>query len=581
MLNEKSMVQATGNERTETIERFEDFGLSKEILEATQKKGYIVPTEIQKQVIPVALNTDKDIIAQAQTGTGKTAAFGIPILERIDFRTEKSVKALIVTPTRELALQIYEELKSLKGRRKISVTTIYGGQSMERQLKDLAKGVDIVVGTPGRIIDHINRNTLDLSQVQYLVLDEADRMLDMGFLDDVLEIIKKTPTTKRTLLFSATMPKEIVEIAKKFMKEYIHISTITNELTTENAEQLYFEVDERDKLPLLCRIIDMNPEFYGIVFCQTKVEVDEISKKLSDLGYNADGFHGDYSQYQRERVLDKFRKGLLKILVTTDVAARGIDIEGLTHVINYSVPKDPEYYVHRIGRTGRAGRKGFAITFVTRDDYYHFTKVKRFAKARIVKEKVPQVEDIVTRQLENLIDSIKNGPKVSNRLYKDVAIQLIEEMGPTESVEMLVHALLKERVDLARYGDIKPRDFSKFGNNLNTESSVRLFVNMGSSKGLDKKRLIDFISDKTGVESSKIKNVKILENFSFIEVNELDAEIILKTLNGKKEKSKRSKPLVERAKPKTETRSDNKSDSKDAHNNFGSAKREKTSKRSR
>ncbi|MGB9615564.1 MAG: DEAD/DEAH box helicase, partial [Fervidobacterium sp.] len=329
-----------------THEGFEDFGLSEDILLAIQKKGYQFPTPIQRLVIPAALNGDKDIIAQAQTGTGKTAAFGIPLLERIDFRASRDVKAIVVTPTRELALQIYEELKSLKGPKRIRVTTIYGGQSMEKQLKDLEKGVDIIVGTPGRIIDHLNRGTLDLSHVQYLILDEADRMLDMGFLDDVLEIIKKTPGTKRTFLFSATMPKEIVDIAKKFMKEYIHISTVNEELTTENAEQLYFEVDEKDKLPLLCRIIDMNPDFYGVIFCQTKLEVDEIAKKLADLGYSVDGLHGDYSQYQRERILDKFRKKQLKILVTTDVAARGIDIEGLTHVINYSVPRDPEYYVH-------------------------------------------------------------------------------------------------------------------------------------------------------------------------------------------------------------------------------------------
>lgn len=326
---------------TKSVERgsgFEVFGLSEEILLAIEKKGYTQPTEIQKLVLPVALGTDKDIIAQAQTGTGKTAAFAIPILERIDFKVDKSIKALIVTPTRELALQIYEEIKSLRGNRKIKVATVYGGQSMERQLKDLEKGVDIVVGTPGRLLDHINRKTLDLSNVKYLVLDEADRMLDLGFLDDVLEIIKQTPETKCTFLFSATMPKEIVSIARKFMKDYEHISTVKEELTTENSEQIYFEVEEGDKLPLLCRIIDMNPEFYGIVFCQTKAEVDEIAKKLSDLGYNADGLHGDYSQSQRERVLDKFRKKQLNILVTTDVAARGIDIEGLTHVINYSVP---------------------------------------------------------------------------------------------------------------------------------------------------------------------------------------------------------------------------------------------------
>ncbi|MGC9771921.1 DEAD/DEAH box helicase [Fervidobacterium islandicum] len=530
---------------------FKGFGLSEETLGAIEKKGYTQPTEIQRLVLPVALKTDKDIIAQAQTGTGKTAAFAIPLLERIDFRADKSVKALIVTPTRELALQIYEEIKSLKGNRRIKVATVYGGQSMERQLKDLERGVDIVVGTPGRLLDHINRKTLDLSNVKYLVLDEADRMLDMGFLDDVLEIIKQTPASKRTFLFSATMPKEIVNIAKKFMKEYEHISTVKEELTTENAEQLYFEVEESDKLPLLCRIIDMNPDFYGIVFCQTKAEVDEISKKLSDLGYNADGLHGDYSQSQRERVLDKFRKKQLNILVTTDVAARGIDIEGLTHVINYSVPRDPEYYVHRIGRTGRAGKKGFAITFVTRSDYYHFTRVKRFARAKIVKDKIPMVEDILSRQLEGILSTIRKESHVSNELFREVAQKLIEEMGPTEAVEMLLHTLLKERVDVSRYGNVKAKDFSKQSQN---SSTVRLFVALGSSKGLDKKRLVEYISEKTGVEPKDINNVRIFETYSFIDVNEADAEVIMKVLNknvGKSGRSaKSSKPLVQRAREK-------------------------------
>ncbi|SHN54249.1 ATP-dependent RNA helicase DeaD [Fervidobacterium gondwanense DSM 13020] len=532
----------------ETKLSFKNFGLSDETLKAIEEKGYVEPTEIQRLVLPIALGTDKDIIAQAQTGTGKTAAFGIPILERIDFKSGKSIKALIVTPTRELALQIYEELKSLKGNRRIRIATVYGGQSMERQLKDLEKGVDIVVGTPGRLLDHINRKTMDLSNVQYLVLDEADRMLDMGFLDDVLEIIKQTPESKRTFLFSATMPKEIVNIARKFMKEYEHISTVGEELTTENAEQIYFEVDEADKLPLLCRIIDMNPGFYGIIFCQTKSEVDELSKKLSDLGYNADGLHGDYSQYQRERVLDKFRKRQLNILVTTDVAARGIDIEGLTHVINYSVPRDPEYYVHRIGRTGRAGKKGFAITFVTKDEYYHFSKVKRFAKAKIVKDKVPMVEEILNRQLENIVESIKSMPHVSNELYKDIAQKLLQEMGPTEVVEMLLHALLKERIDVERYGNIKPKDFSK---NVSKDSTVRLFVALGTSKGLDKKKLVEYISEKTGIEQRNINNVRIFETYSFIDVSEIDAEIIMKTFNKSSRRGKKpSRPLVQIAKPK-------------------------------
>jgi len=537
-------------DKSKTYESFKDFGLSEDLLLAIEKKGYTTPTEIQSLVIPIALSTDKDIIAQAQTGTGKTAAFGIPILQRVEFRKSKAPKVLIITPTRELALQISDDLKSLKGSRRIRISTVYGGHSMADQLKDMEKGIDIVVGTPGRLLDHLSRGSLDLSSIEYLVLDEADRMLDMGFIDDIMEIISKLPKERRTFLFSATMPKEIVNIAEKFMKEYEHISTVTYDLTTENAEQLYFEVEEQDKLPLLCRIIDMAPDFYGLVFCQTKLEVDEVSKRLSDLGYSADGFHGDYSQYQRERVLDKFKKRNLRILVTTDVAARGIDIDGLTHVINYSVPRDPEYYVHRVGRTGRAGKKGFAITFVTRDDYFHFARVKKFAKARISKEKIPQVEDIMQRQLQNVINDITNMPRVSNDLYRDVAKELIEKMGPTGAVELLIHALLKERIDVNRYGDLVQRDFSR-GSSSNTKSdTVRLFVGMGTAKGIDKKKLIDYISEKTGIESKNIQNVRVYENFSFIDVNEFDAQIILKILNPRDRRGRKGKPLVERAREK-------------------------------
>lgn len=541
-------------DKSKTYESFKDFGLSEDLLLAIEKKGYTTPTEIQSLVIPIALSTDKDIIAQAKTGTGKTAAFGIPILQRVEFRKSKAPKVLIITPTRELALQISDELKSLRGSRRIRISTVYGGHSIVDQLKDMEKGIDIVVGTPGRLLDHLNRESLDLSSIEYLVLDEADRMLDMGFIDDIMEIINKLPKERRTFLFSATMPREIVNIAEKFMKEYEHISTVTYELTTENAEQIYFEVEEGDKLSLLCRIIDMAPDFYGLIFCQTKLEVDEVSKKLSELGYNADGFHGDYSQYQRERVLDKFKKKNLRILVTTDVAARGIDIDGLTHVINYSVPRDPEYYVHRIGRTGRAGQKGFAITFVTRDDYFHFARVKKFAKARISKEKIPQVEDIMQKQLENLVKDITSIPHVSNELYRNVAKELIEKMGPTEAVQVLIHALLKERIDVNRYGELVQRDFSKESSHNNRNDSVRLFVGMGTAKGIDKKKLIEYISEKTGIEQRNIQNVRVYENFSFIDVNEFDAQIILKLLNPRDRRGRKGKPLVERAREKKSER---------------------------
>ncbi|WP_241498785.1 DEAD/DEAH box helicase [Fervidobacterium thailandense] len=523
---------------------FEGFGLSAEILEAIRKKGYETPTEIQSLVIPHALEGSKDIIAQAKTGTGKTAAFGIPILEKLFTLREQSVrkiKVLILTPTRELALQIADELNALKGRKRLRITTIYGGQSYERQFNDLRKGVDIVVGTPGRILDHIERGTLDLTGVEFLVLDEADRMLDMGFLDDVKRIIEKLPSERRTFLFSATMPPEIVQIAKRFMKNYVHISTVTEELTTENATQVYFEVDKASKLPLLCRVIDSSPDFYGIVFCQTKAEVDEVSAKLIELGYSAEGLHGDFSQYQRERVLERFKKKLVRILVTTDVAARGIDIDGLTHVVNFSVPRDPEYYVHRVGRTGRAGKKGVAITFVSREEYQHFLRLKKFSKARIIKEEIPQIEEIYRRHLEALINQLEHLPRVENGLLQSFAERLIERFGSVGAVEMLLNELMRNKVDKNRYGEIGRFDFSEQG-----DERVRLFVALGSADGLDAKKLIAFIEEKTGVEASSVTNVRVFERYSFIDVPRLEGELIIKELN--RSNGRRGKKLVDFAK---------------------------------
>lgn len=522
---------------------FAELGIAEDLLKAIERKGYSQPTEIQELVIPEVLKGERDIVAQAKTGTGKTAAFGIPIIQRLEPSTPKTVKVLVLTPTRELALQIAQELESLMGHRKLKVATIYGGQSYERQFTQLSRGVDIVVGTPGRIIDHIGRGTVDLSHVEYLVLDEADRMLDMGFIDDVKEIIRHVPSNRRTMLFSATMPDEVVAIAREFMRDYVHISTVRNELTTENATQVYFEVSEADKLPLLCRIIDSTPEFYGLIFCQTKTEVDELTRKLVELGYNADGLHGDYSQHQRERVLEKFKRRLLRILVTTDVAARGIDIEGLTHVVNYSVPRDPEFYVHRVGRTGRAGRRGVAVTFVTFEDYPHFLRLKRFSKARIVKEEIPQVEHILRTQLGVVVDSVQRLPKVSNEIFREFAMRIIEKFGAVEAVEVLLNEILKDKVDLERYGTVTQKNFTSAG-----DGTVRLFVALGTSHGHNIRSLLDFIETKTGVEGSSVRNVRMYENYSFLEVSSHDASVILRELN--KGRRKGQKPIVDVAKPR-------------------------------
>jgi len=323
--------------------------LSENTLKALSKKGFEEPTPIQELVIPRLLSGTQDIVGQAQTGTGKTAAFGLPLIELLDDKSP-FVEAIVLTPTRELALQVAEEMNSLKGKKRLNIVPIYGGQSMELQLRRLESGAHIVVGTPGRVIDHINRKTLRLNKLKFMVLDEADEMLNMGFIEDIEEIIKHTNEDKRMLLFSATMPKEILNIARKYMKDYEVLAVKNKQLTTELTEQIYFEVREDDKFEALCRIRDMEKEFYGLIFCRTKVDVDNVCSRLIDRGYNAEALHGDISQYQRERILKRFKARQINMLVATDVAARGIDISDLTHVINYSLPQDPESYVHRIGR---------------------------------------------------------------------------------------------------------------------------------------------------------------------------------------------------------------------------------------
>ena len=394
----------------EKLAKFKALGLSDSMLKALKKKGFEEPTPIQEKVIPLFLRGESDIIGQAQTGTGKTTAFGAPIIDKIP---EKSghVKAIILTPTRELAIQVSEELNSIKGDKKLYIAPIYGGQSMTQQLRMLKTGVDIVVGTPGRVIDHIGRKSLNLEHISYFVLDEADEMLNMGFIDDIKEILKATGPDKRMLFFSATMPKTILGIVKKYMRNYEHI-TIENEEITENlTEQIYFEVKESDKFEALSRIIDIEDEFYGLVFCRTKIDTSQLAQKLSDRGYLADALHGDISQQEREKILNKFRKQKIHILVATDVAARGIDIIDLTHVINYSLPQDPESYVHRIGRTGRAGKQGTAITFVTSSEFRRLIYIQKTSKSEMKKGRIPEIKDVIkakrTRVKAELDETIK------------------------------------------------------------------------------------------------------------------------------------------------------------------------------
>ncbi len=520
------------------MENFKKLGLSSNTIDSLKRKGYEEPTPIQEKIIPLLLDKEKDLIGQAQTGTGKTAAFGLPLIEKLSCEN-KDVQAIILTPTRELAIQVAEEINSLKGKKRINIAPIYGGQSIELQLRKLKKGVQIVVGTPGRIMDHLNRGTLKIDRLSYFILDEADEMLNMGFFEDIEEIIKYTNEDKKVWLFSATIPDRILKLAKNYMKDYEFVRVSKEQLATELTDQIYFEVNGTDKFEALCRIIDVEADFYGLVFCRTKVKVEEVANRMIDRGYEAEALHGDISQHQRERILSKFKNRRISVLIATDVAARGLDINDLTHVINYSFPEDPNFYVHRIGRTGRAGKEGTAITFVTPAEYRRLSYIKKISKSSIRKEKLPEITDIINAKIDrlklDLSDIIES--KISKE-YMKIAENLIEEHSPIETIASLLKYSFNGEFDESSYNKIKEVSLDKHG-------KTRLFVALGKSAKMDTKKLVDFILSKTKLKSINIKDIKIFDNFSFLTVPFEEAEIILKYFS----KHKRGKrPLVDKAK---------------------------------
>lgn len=522
----------------ENLEKFSKLGLSNIMLEALRRKGFEEPTPIQEKMIPMILDEAIDFIGQAQTGTGKTAAFGIPIIEKIKEHS-KTIQTLILAPTRELAIQVSEELNSLRGRKRLTIVPIYGGQSLELQLKKLKKGVDVVVGTPGRILDHIRRRSMDLSSVSFVVIDEADEMLNMGFIEDVEKILTFTHPQRTTLLFSATIPKEIVAVARKHMKDFKVITTEQKQKTVDLTDQIYFEVAAADKFEALCRIIDLESEFYGLIFCRTKVDVDEIATHLIDRGYDAEGLHGDISQYQREKTLSRLKKKQINILVATDVAARGIDIHNLTHVINYAIPQDPDSYVHRIGRTGRAGQEGTAITFITPAEYRRLMYIKKEARADIRKERIPQIQDIIEAKqarIKNEIEKISQS-EIQGEFFK-MARELLDETSPEKSMAALLKYTFQDELDPGNYNEIRDRYPQIKG-------TTRLFVARGKKDGMTRRRLVGFIKKKASIEDRKIDNVQVLDNYSFITVPFKEAERILHCFR-KENNSKR--PVVEIAK---------------------------------
>ncbi|MGN7760657.1 DEAD/DEAH box helicase [Paenibacillus sp. 22594] len=420
------------------MKTFAEFGLEPKVLQAITELGFEESTPIQEQAIPIAM-AGSDLIGQAQTGTGKTAAFGIPLISKIA-REEEKIVALIMTPTRELAIQVAEEIGKLTRFKGLRSLAIYGGQDIGRQIRGLKKKPQIIIGTPGRLLDHINRKTIRLDDVQTIVLDEADEMLDMGFMEDIQSILKLVPEERQTMLFSATMPPNIQRLAQQFLKNPQHVSVIPKQISAPLIDQAYIEVPERQKFEALSRLIDMESPDLAIVFGRTKRRVDELAEGLQKRGYSADGLHGDLSQNQRDAVMRKFRDGSIDVLVATDVAARGLDVSGVTHVINFDLPQDPESYVHRIGRTGRAGKEGTAWSFVTPREMDHLHLIERVTRHRITRKPLPTMAEAIEGKqritAERLLAMVEDGGELNE--YKGIAIQLLEQY---DSVQLLSAAM--------------------------------------------------------------------------------------------------------------------------------------------
>ncbi|WP_202077411.1 DEAD/DEAH box helicase [Caldalkalibacillus salinus] len=415
------------------MKTFNEFGLNDHIVRALNDMGFEESTPIQNQTVPATLE-GKDLIGQAQTGTGKTAAFGIPLIDRI-IGGARAIQGVVLTPTRELAVQVAEEINRIAQHTEVHALPIYGGQDIQRQIKALKKKPQIIVATPGRFMDHMRRKTIRLNDLKMVVLDEADEMLNMGFIDDIKEILAEMPTERQTLLFSATMPKAIQELATKFMKDPEVVSIKAKEATVSNITQEYVEVSENQKFDVFCRLLDIHSPELAIVFGRTKRRVDELAEGLNKRGYEAEGIHGDLNQAKRDRVLRRFKDKTIEVLVATDVAARGLDISGVTHVYNFDLPQDSESYVHRIGRTGRAGRTGIALTFVTPREMDHLKAIERMTKRKVDRRPVPTMSEAIEGQQRMAVEKLQEAVQQANYSdYKAVAEQLVEDQGDSVSV---------------------------------------------------------------------------------------------------------------------------------------------------
>ena len=508
--------------------KFDELNIDERILRAVEDMGFEETSPIQTQAIPAVLE-GIDVIGQAQTGTGKTAAYSIPMLQKINPDVKKP-QAIVLCPTRELAVQVAEEIRKLaKYMSDIKVLPVYGGQEIVRQIKSLKAGVQIIVGTPGRVMDHMRRKTVKFDSVSMVILDEADEMLDMGFREDMETILTETPEDRQTVMFSATMPKAIMDIARNFQKDARIIKVVRKELTVSNIEQFYYEVRPKNKTEVLCRLIDIYNPRLSVVFCNTKRQVDELISELKGRGYFADGIHGDMKQQQRDRVMDDFRSGKVDILIATDVAARGIDVDDVDMVFNYDIPQDEEYYVHRIGRTGRAGRSGMALSFISGKEVYKLKDIERYCKTKILAKPVPSLDDVKNTKLDNMFDKIR---------------QTIEEGGLTDMVNLVEEHVNQEEytsMDMAAallkmlIGDTLDREDEveefHFDTDKDDSRMVRLFINIGKKDKIKPANILGAIAGESGMPGKLVGAIDMMDNYTFVDVPAIHAEKILKVMN--------------------------------------------------
>ena len=513
---------------------FEEMCLDTRIMRAIAEMGFEQPSPIQAQSIPIAVE-GKDMIGQARTGTGKTASFGIPMLQRINPK-DKNLQAIVLCPTRELAIQSANEIRKLaKFLHGIKVLPIYGGQEISKQIRSLKGGVQIVIGTPGRVMDHLRRHTLKPQTVDIVVLDEADEMLNMGFREDIETILGQLPEERQTMLFSATMPKPILEIAKRYLHEPEIVKVIQKELTVPKIEQYYYEVNPRKKNEVLSRLLDMYDPSLSLVFCNTKRKVDELVADLKGRGYFAEGLHRDMKQSQRDRVMNGFRNGRTDILVATDVAARGIDVDDVEAVFNYDVPQDDEYYVHRIGRTGRAGREGRAFTLVVGKEIYKLKDIQRYCKTKIRRQPIPSVNDVAAIKVEKLLEQA--GELIATDGLGRM-MDLLEEYldGSDYSATEMAAALLAMQL-----GETSTQTLPKeeFGDTGAEPGMVRMFMNIGKKDRVRIGDILGAVAGESGMEGALVGTIDMYDNFSFVEVPQEYAAAVLEAMNHSKIKGRR------------------------------------------